>query len=128
MVTTKQHLMAMLVLCQDPVIRQFSEVNIVILIFIVEEMAVQTLKMSGCKIQGSVYLKIVLVNDWVVEGCITWSVWGVVDLLLYHWLCDLRETTDISDLIGKMEMIISSLYHRIIDKKQVNIYETVCKR
>lgn len=67
MVTTKQHLMAMLVLCQDPVIRQFSEVNIVILIFIVEEMAVQTLKMSGCKIQGSVYLKIVLVNDWVVE-------------------------------------------------------------
>lgn len=63
MVTTKQHLMAMLVLCQDPVIRQFSEINIVILIFIVEEMAVQTLKMSGCKIQGSVYLKIVLVND-----------------------------------------------------------------
>ena len=73
-------------------------------------------------------LKIVLVNYWVAEGCITWSVWGVVDLLLYHWLCDLRETTDVSDLIGKMEMIISSLYHRIIDKKQVNIYETVCKR
>lgn len=63
MVTTKQHLMAMLVICQDPVIRQFSEVNTVILIFTVEKMAVQTLKMSGCMIQGLIYFKIVLVNN-----------------------------------------------------------------
>lgn len=96
MVTTKQHLMAMLVICQDPLIRQFSAVNTFILIFAVEEMAVQTLKMSGCMIQGLIYFKIILVNNWVVEGCITWNVWAEVDLLLYHWLCDLRETTDIS--------------------------------
>ena len=31
--------------------------------FTVEEMAVQTLKMSGCMIQGLIYFKIVLVNN-----------------------------------------------------------------
>lgn len=49
--------MTMLVICQDPVIRQFPEVSTTFPIFTVEEMTVPTLEMSGCMIQDLVYLK-----------------------------------------------------------------------
>lgn len=42
--SNKVTVMTMLVICQDPAIRQLAEV--IILIFTVEEMAVQTLEMS----------------------------------------------------------------------------------
>ena len=53
----KATMMTMLVICQDPVIRQFPEVSATFPIFTVEEMTVQTLEMSGCMIQGLVYLR-----------------------------------------------------------------------
>lgn len=46
----------MLVIWQDPVIRQFPEVRTITSILIVEETAVQTLEMSRGMIQGLIYL------------------------------------------------------------------------
>lgn len=72
----------------------------------------------------SLLKKIIVVNNWVVEGCITWSAWPKVDFQLCHLLCDLRETTDV--LGPHWENGNDNLFLIPEDywQDQVNIYES----